>query len=172
VSTKPSIRVQSVGVSEESHAPSHGPRPGHATHVSPHLCATSRARRAQTTRCLGMPSQQRPAHLRAELANTRHLGMSPRARMRPRPLPPRRTHARAFASRPPPLGTPFPVHSLARVLSCWSGISSSSRRNSRVKAIAEWLDPAPRHGPYQSKHLSGTELNLAPAAAQPKTSVV
>ena len=44
--------------------------------------------------------------------------------------------------------------------------------NSRVKAVAEWFDLAPRHGPCQKMHLSETELNLVPAAAQPKTSVV
>ena len=44
--------------------------------------------------------------------------------------------------------------------------------SSRVKAVAEWFDLAPRHGPCQKMHLSETELNLVPAAAQPKTSVV
>jgi len=174
VSTSPPSGSSGTRVSEESPEPSNLDQ--HAKRVSPHLCAASRARGAQTTRRLKHAVIQKHAHPRAELANARHLSTPLNARMRPCPLPPRGTSARALASHPSPLGCPVLVHPLAQALSYCGGVSSSRGRyylsTAVVRhAVAECCGPAPRHGRNHDMHLFRTEVDPVPAAARPGTSV-
>jgi len=86
--------------------------------------------------------------------------------LRPALTAPRGTSASALASHPSPLGCPVLVHPLAQALSCCGGVSSSRRRHSRCKAVAEWCGLAPRHGHNHDMHLSRTENDPVPAAAR------
>jgi len=114
--------------------------------------------KSQMTRRLRHAITAEPLPIHALSWPTRITWACPLVRgLRPALTAPRGTSASALASHPSPLGCPVLVHPLAQALSCCGGVSSSRRRHSRCKAVAEWCGLAPRHGHNHDMHLSRTE---------------